>query len=161
MATKPELPFPLGRGRGMGYLCSMRKLLMPLALVLLTACGGDDKQGPSGSESDVDAARNFIRASLDNDYAAARSYLVNDSTNLQYLETTRRVRAAMNKEENRRYHEASIRIYDARPLNDSTSIVTYDNSFRQQRNALKVVRTGGQWLVDLKYSFTDSTAQKP
>ncbi|WP_345254024.1 hypothetical protein [Flaviaesturariibacter amylovorans] len=139
----------------------MRLFLMPLALFLLAACGGNDQKGPTGSESDVDAARNFIRASLDNNYDAARSYLVPDSTNLEYLETTRRVRAGMDKAENRKYHEASIRIFDTKPLNDSTSIVTYDNSYKQQRSDLKVVRSGGQWLVDLKYSFNDSTAQQP
>jgi len=123
-----------------------------LILQALTACSSDDKT-LSTSDSDVDAASNFIRASLDNNFEEAKNYIVKDSTNTEYLNAVKRNRAKLTKAENFNYREASIRVYDTRKINDSTSIVSYSNSYKNQKDSVKVVRVNGQWLVDFKYSF--------
>jgi len=52
-------------------------------------------------------------------------------------------------------------------VNDSTSIVIYSNSFKNNPDTLKVIKTGGKWLVDFKYLYLhdadtiNTKAQKP
>ncbi len=46
----------------------------------------------------------------------------------------------------------SIFITSAR-LNDSTTVVIYSNSFKNNWDTLKAVRQKGQWLVDFNYLF--------
>ena len=65
----------------------------------------------------------------------------------------------MNRGDKRGYREASINFYDTRQMNDSVSIISYSNSYKKQKDSLRVVRRNDTWLVDLKYSFpqTDTT----
>ena len=130
----------------------MKKLLYGFFfLVTLFACNSNDN---ITSESDVDAARNFIRASLDNDLKSAKNFIVPDSTNIQSLDLLMSLRSGRPKSENASYKEASIRIYDTKKMNDSVSIISYSNSYINKKDSLKVVRINNQWLVDLKYSFS-------
>ncbi|GAB4091217.1 hypothetical protein [Flaviaesturariibacter terrae] len=128
-----------------------RLLFGTLLLLVLGSCAND--KTPAASDSDVDAARNFLRASLDNDFNKARDYMLTDSVNAQLLKVASDQRARMTREENRHYQEASIRIYDTRNLSDSSSVVIYDNSYKKTRDSLLVFRSAGKWLVDLKYSY--------
>lgn len=107
----------------------------------------------------MDAARNFIRASLDNKFGEAKNYIIPDSTNNGYLDAVKRNRANLTKEENLQYRDASIRIYDTRKINDSISIISYSNSYKNQKDSLKVVRLNREWLVDFKYSFPGDSAK--
>jgi hypothetical protein len=139
----------------------MRKLLF-VAILFCAACGNNDA-GTSAprSENDVDAARNFIRAALDGKWKDARSYMLQDSTNTQLLDTYEaNYQGHMSREDKRGYRESSITLYDSRQLNDSTTIVSYSNSYKKQKDSLRVVRMDDQWLVDFKYSFpqTDTSA---
>jgi hypothetical protein len=127
-------------------------VLFFFAVLAFTACTNDEKVMAT-SESEVDAARNFIRASLDNNFEEAKNYILTDSTNTEYLEAARRNRAHLSKEDNQKYREASIQIYDTKKVADSASIVIYSNSYKNQKDSLKVVQQNGQWLVDFKYSF--------
>lgn len=125
-----------------------------LFLQFFYACSNHSDAGVSeSSENDVDAARNFIRAALDNDFDKAGNYVIRDSVNDQYLELARQSRKNLSKDENAKYHTASIRIYDTRKVTDSVSIITYANSFKNKKDSLKVVRENNKWLVDFKYSF--------
>lgn len=134
------------------FFAPMRMLLMPcLALTLLYGC--TEPVSEVSSDSDVDAARNFLRASLNNDFKEARDYMYRDSANSQLLNLAADQRARLGRDENRHYQEATIRIYDTRKLTDSTSIVVYDNSYKQTRDSLLVFRSAGKWLVDLKYTY--------
>ncbi|TCJ12408.1 hypothetical protein EPD60_14115 [Flaviaesturariibacter flavus] len=121
----------------------------------------EQKSNPS-SDSDVDAARNFIRASLNNDFREAQAYLLPDSANAELLRLAEERRATLSREENINYRQSSIVIYDTRKIDDSTSIITYDNSYKKAKNDLRVVRRNGQWLVDLKYTLlrSDSTGKR-
>jgi hypothetical protein len=137
-----------------------RTLLLLFVPAFFFACS-EQKERPS-SESDVDAARNFIRASLDNDFTTAQGYMLTDSSNVELIKVAEERRKGLTRAENQKYREASIVIYNTRTIDDSTSIITYDNSYKKEKNDLKVVRRNGQWLVDLKYTLlrTDSTSTR-
>ena len=137
--------------------------LICLALFLVIAgCANDKEENKEvTSENDVDAARNFIRSALDGNWREARRFMLQDSTNTQLLDTyENNYQTHMNKEDKRGYREASITLFDTREVNDSVAIIKYSNSFKKQKDSLRVVRMDGTWLVDLKFSFpqTDTSA---
>jgi hypothetical protein len=137
-------------------------LYILFVLLVVTACNIKPDES-TASENDVDAARNFIRSALDGDYVKARQYIVPDSLNNQLLNTFEdNYRNHMSREDKRGYRESSIRLPDTRTINDSTSVIKYSNSYKNKLDSLKVVRFGGKWLVDFKYSFArkDSTPGK-
>ncbi|RYY40957.1 MAG: hypothetical protein EOO08_03785 [Chitinophagaceae bacterium] len=129
----------------------MNNRLLLCALLALASCS--ETTPPTTSDSDVDAARNFLRASLNNDFSKARDYMFTDSANTQLLNVAADQRARMSKDENRHYQEATIRFYDTRKVNDTSSVVVYDNSYKRTRDSLLVFRSAGKWLVDLKYTY--------
>jgi hypothetical protein len=134
-----------------------------LVLFLVCSSCNNDKEDKKEvtSENDVDAARNFIRSALDGNWREARRFMLQDSTNTQLLDTyENNYQVHMNKEDKRGYREASITLYDTREVNDSVAIINYSNSFKKQKDSLRVVRIDGTWMVDLKYSFpqTDTSA---
>ncbi|MGV3658373.1 MAG: hypothetical protein ACO1NX_10470 [Chitinophagaceae bacterium] len=136
-----------------------------LFLLFLGACGNnenDRSDSTKTTESDVDAARNFIRTALDGRYDKLDEMVVPDSTNLALVEVAHMTyQSRMSPEDKRGYRESSINIHNVQTLNDSTTIVTYSNSYKKTKNDLKVLQRGSTWLVDFKYSFpTDSTANQ-
>lgn len=127
--------------------------------LLLTACS-NGKNEQAAAESDLDAARNFIDAALKGDWKVAHRYMLADSVNNQLIDLNEtNYRTHMSAGDKSGYRDATINFYDSRVANDSTTIVNYANSYKKQKDSLKVVRINGQWLVDLKYSFpqTDTT----
>jgi hypothetical protein len=134
----------------------MKKLLLLclMSLVLFGCSDSDDKPAVEQSENDVDAARNFIRAALDGRWTDARSLMIQDSTNSQYIDMYEELyQTKMKQEDKRGYREANITFYGKRTESDSVVVVNYSNTYKNQKDSLKVVRNNGQWLVDLKYSF--------
>ena len=124
----------------------------------LAACGGSDRQGNSNSsDSDIDAARNFIQAALVGDFDRAKVFMVDDSINNEQINTIQRLNERQAKEEKEKYQTASIRIHQNRNVNDSTSVIYYSNSYKNKIDSLKVVRVAGKWLVDFKYIFHTDT----
>lgn len=132
-----------------------KSLLSCLVILLLWACKNDDSENGSGKpESDVDAARMFIRSALDGNYKQARTLIVPDSSNVQLLDNLERAYLHnTNASDQRGYRESSIRIHDTKKINDSNSVVIFSNSFKNQKDSVKAIRIGSDWLVDLKYSF--------
>jgi hypothetical protein len=131
-----------------------RILIASFFLSFLTGCKETDRTTTGDPENDIDAARDFIRAALDGDYDKARTYLVNDSLNYEDLNASERLyKERMTPEEKAKYKSASIRIYEKRELDSITSIVYFSNTYRNQRDSLKVIKTGDKWLVDFKYIF--------
>ena len=139
----------------------MKKLIVfSILLLQISACNNDEtaNKETTASENDLDAARNFIRSSLDGKWSDARKFMVQDSSNIERLNTIEDFYKTESPDDKRGYREASITTYDSRKINDSITIVNYSNSYKNQKDSLKIVRVNGQWLVDLKYSFlpTDS-----
>jgi hypothetical protein len=135
-----------------------------LFLLFLSACGNEERDRSDATqttESDVDAARNFIRTALDGRYDKLRPMVLQDSANLALIEITQMAyQSRMSPADKQGYRDASINIHNVETLNDSTTIVAYSNSYKKEKANLKVVRQAGAWLVDFKYSFpADTTAQ--
>ena len=134
----------------------MKSLILSfLAVSILFACNDDKK---SSSENDVDAARNFLDAALDGKWNEAKSFLVQDSTNVQLLATVENKYNHFANSEKLNYMNAHPIFHNSRKVNDSITVISYSNSYTNRRDSLKIVRLKGQWLVDLKYTFfpTDS-----
>jgi len=131
-------------------------LLFVAFLPLFWTCSNEtESAAPDKTEGDVDAAREFIRSALDGRWKDARRLILQDSANVQDLDAVEQnYTQRMNVTDQRGYREAQIRIHDTRKQSDSISIITYSNTyFKDRKDSVKVVRVGGQWLVDLKYSF--------
>lgn len=108
----------------------------------------------STSENDIDAARNFIRAALNGNYDEAKNYLLPDSVNTEFFNAFQRnYKSRMSREDKKGYRESSITIHSVTPVNDSTTVVQYSNSYKKKTDSLKVMKVNEQWLVDFKYSF--------
>jgi hypothetical protein len=134
----------------------MKSIMIPggLLLLLTIACNNADQQAnEKKSDNDMDAARNFLEAALHGNYKEASAYMLQDSTNMGYLDATERNYKSISPEEKRNLKEASLRFYDPLLQNDSTTIIVFANSYKNDKDTLKVVKKSGQWLVDLKYLF--------
>ncbi len=122
-------------------------------LFLLPACDSD-KKSTGQSENDIDAARNFIRAALDGKFDQARTYLLPDSVNTNWMDVAERSYQKTDAETKSGYRVSSIHIHNVtNPVKDSVTIVIYSNSFKNDHDTLKVLKQNGQWRVDLKYLY--------
>jgi len=129
----------------------MNKLLTACALLLfLTSCNTGDKDAV---ETDLNVATSFVQSALKGDFRTAEKYMVDDSLNKEDLTQVARLNERLSKEEKEAYEGATVRIHNNRKVNDSTTIITYSNSYRNKVDSLKVVRLNGKWLVDFKYIF--------
>jgi len=121
-------------------------------LFVFTSCNNRENRS-GGPENDIDAAREFVRSALDGNFDEARKYLLPDSINTQYMDAAERSYNKSDNETKNGYRAASINIHKVEPLNDSATIVIYSNSFKNDRDTLKILRMRGQWQVDLKYLY--------
>jgi Domain of unknown function (DUF4878) len=126
------------------------------------ACNNEKQSGKS--ENDIDAARNFIRAALDGKFDEARNYLLPDSVNANFMDVAERSYLKTDDETKRGYRSSSINIHQVNPVNDSTTVVIFSNSFKNDHDTLKVLKQNGQWLVDFTYLYEhdmDTLFNKP
>lgn len=138
-------------------------LLFLSPVLTLTGCKSKDKQA-ARSEDNIDAARNFIRAALDGKFSEARGFMVTDSVNTNYMDVAERSYQRAGQEVKNGYRSSTIRIYSTSDINDSTAIIIYSNSYKNDPDTLRMLRIKGQWLVDLKYLYehdADTLNRKP
>ena len=138
--------------------------LVSSILFLLIACNNDE-EAKTQSDNDMDAARNFLDAALKGDYKDASAYMLKDSANLEYLNVTERSYQRLSSDEKSGLKAASLRFFDTKQVNDSTTVTIFANSYKNDKDTLRIVRANGRWLVDLKYLFehgmdTSSNNQK-
>ncbi len=81
--------------------------------------------------------------------------MVPDSVSMERMNNIERVN--LSPDEKKGLAAASINIHDINRTNDSTTIVVYSNSFKNNRDTLRALRTKGQWLVDFNYLFDHDT----
>jgi hypothetical protein len=132
----------------------IKKLIytLTLAVIIFSCNNAEDKNPVTGT----DVATTFIRAVLDNDFKTAKQYLLIDETNKQYFESFQHMYQQKNESELLKYKNADIIINTIEPKNDTT-IVNYSNSYEKNtKTKLKLIRSNGQWLVDLKYTFAEN-----
>ena len=137
----------------LSFAAMKRVLIGVFCLAFASACNDSESVIKNAPENDLDAARMFIRDALDGHFEQARQLMLRDSTNDQTMDVTERNYEHMSEANKVGYRNASIQIYNTRDVNDSTRVVTYSNSFKNQKDSLKLVRINSQWLVDLKFTF--------
>lgn len=117
------------------------------------ACKSKDDQ-QNISENNIDAARNFIRAALDGKFQDARTYMLIDSVNTNFMDVAERSFKNTDQATKNGYRTSSINIINvSEPVKDSVMVVIYANTFKNDHDTLKVVKQNGKWLVDLKYLY--------
>ncbi len=128
----------------------MKNLCTLSLFILLASCHNNGSY--KKAEDAQDAAREFIRASLDGDYDKAKFYLYSDSTstNKYLMERWQKNYASLSSEEKQKYGSADIIVLDTHPENDSVSTFKYLNSYKKDTTTIKILRIKGEWLVDLK-----------
>lgn len=126
-----------------------RLILLIIVVVILTSCSSDkiDRSDP------LTSGRGFIEASLKGDYVKAEKYLLQDSTNDQYLDRLREFSMKLTPLERENYRDANIIIDSTHSLNDSTDIIYYKNTYKKEPTQLRIVKKGNDWVVDFKYTF--------
>ena len=126
-------------------------LLIIIGCMALSSCNTEKKI----TNTDIEVARGFIKDSLDNNFKDAETYVLREETNQQYFELFKKEYESKSKAELENYKNADIIINEISPVNDSVSIINYSNSIKKDKsNKLKMVRINGQWMVDLKYTFS-------
>jgi len=138
----------------------MKSFLFSILLFcFVSSCSNNNESSKTevpASENEDDAARNFIRSVLDQDFEKAKTMILPDSLNNQYLNLTERSFQKMKKQDKNNYKNANIQNYTTRQLNDSVTVAYYTNSFTNKPDSIKLVKKNGQWLVDLKYTFPET-----
>ncbi len=121
---------------------------------MLAAC---DNSPEIRKTDPLESGRGFIEASLQGDYDLAQKYLLQDSTNIEYFNGLKDFNSKRSKEEKEGYKSANILIDSTTKLSDSVTIISYSNTYKMKPAKLKMIRRNGEWLVDFKYSFIDTT----
>jgi hypothetical protein len=117
--------------------------------MLLCSCNSYPK-----AEDPLDAAREFIDASLKGDFDKANFYMLQDDENKAQLEKLKVAYRSKSSSEREQYKEASLNILEEDVVNDTTHIINYKNSYDDIARKARVIQRDGTWLVDLKYTFT-------
>jgi hypothetical protein len=134
------------------YFAAMNKIIYcSILLFSLSACKNEDKDGSGNSGTDINVVSDFIKAALKRDYDQAKTYMIPDSLSLQRINNIARVN--LSPEETKGLASAVINIHNVKKVNDSTTIVIYSNSFKNNWDTLRALRIQGKWLVDFNYYF--------
>ena len=128
------------------------KLLLSLICCLAISSCNTEKKSPN---TDIEVAREFIKNILESNFKDAETFVLNEETNQQFFELFKKEFESKSKSELESFKNADIIINEISPISDSVSIINYSNSFKKDKtNKLKMVRINGQWMVDLKYTFS-------
>lgn len=127
-------------------------LVLFIFAAVVFSCNNKTKKTPV---TDLEVATAFVRNLLDNNFTEAEQYLLKDETNVQIFERFKKQHSEKDKAVLEKYKEADIIVHETSYVTDSIYIFNYSNSYSiTDKTILKLVRIGGKWLVDLKYTFS-------
>jgi len=128
----------------------MKKIIVLLAILAMLSCNNEGSYTKAADAQE--AAREFIRASLDGNYDKASFYLYKDSAgvNEMLLSKWRTDYGGWSQEDKVGHKEANIIVITTQPVNDSTLNYVFSNSYKKDTTTIKIVKAKGEWLVDLK-----------
>ena len=107
------------------------------------------------AENAQDAGREFIRATLDGDHKKAKFYLLKDTTNLLLIDKQQENYNHLTMMEKRQHRESNIRPLNIKKINDSVTSYQYYTTYNpKDTTIITIVKTDGDWLVDLKSILT-------
>lgn len=131
----------------------MKKILVYSICIALTACGAGG--GYEKANDPQDAGRQFIRATLDGDHQKARFYLLQDRTNELLIERQQKDYERLSHEEKNQHRLSDIRPVTITKINDSITSYRYYSTYNaKDTTTIRIVKSGGYWLVDLKSILT-------
>ena len=130
-----------------------RRIELIIFSILLFAGCNSKKELPN---TDIEVAKTFVKYVLENDFNEAASLVTNDAANNSYLKQIEKSQQEKwSKDEAEQYKNADVIIFEVSNVNDTISIINYANSFKVlEKSKVKVVKINGQWMVDLKYTFS-------
>ncbi|HTL09916.1 MAG TPA: hypothetical protein VL307_16695 [Chitinophagaceae bacterium] len=128
----------------------MKLLTALLALVIFASCGGDSTF--TRATDAQEAAREFIRASLDGNYDKASFYLYKDSAgvNEMLLHKWKSDYGQWSQEDKVGHKNANIIVITTEQTSDSSLNYVFSNSYKKDTTTIRIVKAKGDWLVDLK-----------
>ena len=142
------------------YFAGMKRNYLAFLFLLFSfyACKNKNTSTTGKSDNSIDAARNFIRSALDGKFDEAKTYMLTDSSNSNYMDVAERSFQNADQGVKNSYRSSTIIIHEVNNVNDSTTIIIYSNSYKNVHDTLRVIKTNQQWLVDLKYLYEHGAA---
>jgi hypothetical protein len=136
----------------------MKKGIILSYFCLLFSCNTTEKKQANTS---MDVGRDFIRTTLDGDFEAAEKLLLKDSLNVQMFASYKNYYASLANDTKEGYKKASyiINSFDDKQ-GDSLAVINYSNSYMQKPMNIKIVKSNDVWVVDFKYTSSDSSILK-
>ena len=127
-----------------------RNIVFLLLLTLLLSCNNESAYTKAADAQE--AAREFIRASLDGNYDKASFYLYKDSAgvNEMLLNKWKSDYGKWNQEDKVGHKNANIIVITTETTSDSTLNYIFSNSYKKDTTTIKIIKAKGDWLVDLK-----------
>jgi hypothetical protein len=129
----------------------MKQFALGLLLICMLGCG-ENYEKP---ENAIDCGRQFIDAIFKGNFKRARQLTLPDEQNLQLLNERLakdfRSRSSLDRDQLR---NSSIVINEIENPSDTVTIINFKNSYDNKPAVLKVVNRNGEWLTDLKYTFS-------
>lgn len=161
----PQAPRPKGNnkrrsGGGLYYPLRPSPLRYVLALTLVAGLWGACHQPYSKPSDPTEAGRDFINATLKADYSIADSYILEDTLNERIYQRYKQWYKGLPATEKDGYSKASLVIYSVDKSSDSTAIINFANSYKNERSKIHMIRSQGEWWVDFANTFTDTTNAK-
>jgi Domain of unknown function (DUF4878) len=128
----------------------MKKIFLLFTIISTLACNSET--GFKKAEDAQEAAREFIRASLDGNYDKASFYLYKDSAgvNEMLLNKWKTDYSKWSQEDKVGHKESNIIVITTEKVNDSLLNYVFSNSYKKDTTTIKVVKANGDWLIDLK-----------
>lgn len=131
-----------------------RKYIVILALIAGLAWGCNAPYHKP--EDPTEAGRDFINATLKANYGVADEYILRDALNENIYKRYKEAYNNLPDTVKQGYKSASTIFYNVQRVDDSTTIITFANSYKDKRSNLRMVRNKGEWWVDFAYTFTDT-----
>lgn len=130
---------------------NMKRAVLLVLLFAMVACG-ESYEKPSDA---IDCGRQFIDAIFKGNFKRARQLMVQDDENLTILnERLAKDFRNRNSLDRNQLRTASIVINEIDNASDTVTIINFLNSYDNKPAVLKVVKRNGEWLTDLKYTFS-------
>jgi hypothetical protein len=128
----------------------MKKYIGLAAVIAILSCNND--AGYTKATDAQEAAREFIRASLDGNYDKASFYLYKDSAgvNEMLLNKWKADYGQWNQEDKVGHKDANIIVITTQSTSDSTLNYIFSNSYKKDTTTIRILKSKGDWLVDLK-----------
>jgi len=129
----------------------MKKYIAGLILAA-AAVSCNNEAGYTKAADAQEAGREFIRAALDGNYDKASFYLYKDSAgvNEMLLNKWKTYYGNWTQEDKVGHKNANIIVITTEPTSDSTLNYIFSNSYKRDTTIIKIIKSKGDWLVDLK-----------